>query len=86
MKILKACRIWKFCPFTNKEPTLEYMKFLEFTHGLRILIDLEISFLKERFESETIEIESEYEREENKKKEKEKYFYQIFNLFNMRNY
>ena len=89
-KIL-VCRIWKFCPYTNKEPTIEQLKYLEYVHKLRFFMDQKISVLIKNLEAEANIIESEYDRyfkstlvEENQKKQKEKYFNDIFHLFYIR--
>ena len=88
LSIFKVCRVWKFCPYTNKEPTLEQLKYLEYIHKLEILVDLRLSVLEKRINDEANQLVSDDEKEfkmklikDNEKKEKEKYFNDIVYLF-----
>lgn len=84
----KVCLLWKFCPYTKKEPTLEEFKYLAKAYRLRLAVDFYISLLKHAIQKQANVIENIYESdlklklsEEKEMKEKEKYFNDFLHLF-----
>jgi len=84
--------LWKFCPYTSKEPTTESLDYLENVHKLDILIQWKMASLKQSIEKEARIIEDEYEkdfrdklRKEHEIREKEKRVHDLLLLFYSRN-
>ncbi len=84
--------MWKFCPYTNKEPTTESLDYLEYVHKLEFLVEWKMAALKQGIEKEARIIEDEYERDfrdklrkDYEKREKEKIVNDLLLLFYSRN-
>ncbi len=65
------CILWKFCPFTSKQPTSDTIYYLEYVHLLKFLVDRRLSRLGSRIENEADKIHRKYEEHLNIKQEKE---------------
>ena len=63
--------MWKFCPYTNKEPTTESLDYLENVYKLGVLVEWKMASMKHDIEKEAKIIEDEYERDFRDKLRKE---------------
>jgi hypothetical protein len=63
--------LWKFCPYTNKEPTTEILDYLEYVNKLEFLVEWKMASLKQDIEKEARIIEDEYEKDVRDKLRKE---------------
>jgi len=86
-----VCTLWKFCPFTRKQPTSDTIYYLEYAHALKFLIDRRLSLIRTLIDIEANVIHSKYEElvkkkqeEENAMRQKVKRINEILLLFNRR--
>ncbi len=76
------CTLWKFCPYTNKQPTSDTIYYLEYAYALKFLVDRRLSLLNRRIAIEANVIHSRYEELLKKKQDKENEMRQQENRMN----